>query len=58
MEHKKRWGKILKEKGKKIKRQGNEIIFFFCLVFVENYKEKEKINFPLFGNYIEKLRIM
>ena len=44
-----------KLKGKKKTRKGKYKIFL-VLLFVENSKEKEKIHFPLFGNYIEKLR--
>ena len=49
-------GKIERKNVRKEKDKKEKYKIFLVLLFVENSKEKENIHFPLFGNYIEKLR--
>ena len=49
MEHENDEGKIERKKVRKGKYK-----IYLVLLFVENSKEKEKIHFPLFVNYLKK----
>ena len=51
MEHENDAGNIERKKVRKGKYK-----IYLVFLFVENSKEKENIHFPLFGNYIKKIK--